>query len=48
MRSFSPLFDIDVARVFDVRRSLAERRAIGAPAPENIAAQIARWHKLLD
>jgi argininosuccinate lyase len=48
MRSFSPLFDIDVARVFDVRRSLAERRAIGAPAPENIAAQITRWHKLLD
>jgi argininosuccinate lyase len=48
MRSFSPLFDIDVARVFDVRRSLAERRAIGAPAPQNIAAQIVRWHKLLD
>src|SRR6266487_3964788 len=48
MRSFSPLFDIDVARVFDVRHSLAERRAIGAPAPENIAAQITRWHKLLD
>src|SRR5256714_4309477 len=43
MRSFSPLFDIDVARVFDVRRSLAERRAVGAPAPENIAAQIVRW-----
>src|SRR5438046_6532533 len=48
MRSFSPCFDIDVARVFDVRRSLAERRAVGAPAPENIAAQIVRWHKLLD
>src|SRR5436189_4625223 len=48
MQTFSPLFDIDVARVFDVRRSLAERRAVGAPAPENIAAQIVRWHKLLD
>src|SRR5213080_4736433 len=48
MRSFSPLFDIDVARVFDVRHSLAERREVGAPAPENIAAQIVRWHKLLD
>src|SRR5947199_7562189 len=48
MQSFSPLFDIDVARVFDVRHSLAERRAVGAPAPENIAAQIVRWHKLLD
>jgi len=48
MQSFSPLFDIDVARVFDVRHSLAERREVGAPAPENIAAQIVRWHKLLD
>src|SRR5947207_2270155 len=48
MQTFSPLFDIDVAGVFDVRRSLAERRAVGAPAPENIAAQIVRWHKLLD
>jgi hypothetical protein len=32
----TPLFDVGVA-VFDVRRSLAERRAIGAPSPENIA-----------
>ncbi|PYI54099.1 MAG: argininosuccinate lyase [Verrucomicrobia bacterium] len=44
----SPLFDIDVAKVFNVRRSLAARTAIGAPAPGNVAAQIARWHKLLD
>src|SRR5436309_12667059 len=48
MQTFSPLFDIDVAGVFDVRRSLAELREVGAPAPENIAAQITRWHKLLD
>src|SRR6266513_948621 len=44
----SPLFDIDVAKVFNVRRSLAARTAIGAPAPGNVAAQIARWHKQLD
>jgi len=44
----SPLFDIDVAKVFNVRRSLAARTAIGAPAPRNVAAQISRWHKLLD
>jgi argininosuccinate lyase len=43
MRKLSPLFDVDVANVFDVRRSLSERRAIGAPSPENIAAQIKRW-----
>jgi argininosuccinate lyase len=43
MKTFSPLFDVDIAKVFDVRRSLAERRAIGAPSPENVAVQIKRW-----
>jgi argininosuccinate lyase len=43
LQKFSPLFDSNVAKIFDVRRSLAQRRAIGAPSPENIAAQINRW-----
>ena len=47
LKKRSPLFDVDVAGVFDVRHSLASRRAIGAPSPENIAAQIERWRKLL-
>ena len=47
MKKLSPLFDVDVAEVFDVRRSLAQRRAIGAPSPENIAAQMARWRESL-
>jgi len=47
MKNFSPHFDDDVAEIFDVRGSLARRRAIGAPSPENIAAQIKRWRKLL-
>jgi hypothetical protein len=34
MKTFSPLFDVDIGNVFDVRRSLAERRAIGAPSPK--------------
>ena len=42
LKKLSPLFDVDVANIFDVRRSLAARRAIGAPSPENIAAQIKR------
>ena len=46
MKKLSPLFDVDVAEVFDVRRSLAQRRAIGAPSPENIA-QIERWRRFL-
>jgi len=47
LKKISPLFDVDVPNLFDVRRSLAARTAIGAPAPGNIAAQIARWRKLL-
>jgi argininosuccinate lyase len=47
MKKFSPHFDDDIAKIFDVRDSLAQRRAIGAPSPENIAAQIKRWEGLL-
>jgi argininosuccinate lyase len=34
-------------KVFDVRRALAARKATGAPSPQNVRAQIARWKKLL-
>jgi argininosuccinate lyase len=37
LQKFSSLFDSDVATIFGVCRSLAQRRAIGAPSPENIA-----------
>src|SRR5438876_80896 len=47
LQRLSPLFAVDVANVFDVRRSVSERRAIGAPSPENVSAQIVRWKKLL-
>jgi len=47
LKQLSPSFDVDITSVFDVRRSLAARRAIGAPSPENIAAQIKRWRKTL-
>ncbi len=43
----SPLFDVDVAEVFDVRRSLGARRAVGAPSSENVASQIKRWREQL-
>ena len=35
------------ARVFDLRRALAARTAIGAPSPQNVRAQLARWKRLL-
>jgi argininosuccinate lyase len=47
LKKFSPLFDANVADVFDVSRSLASRTATGAPSPANIRAQIKRWRKAL-
>jgi argininosuccinate lyase len=47
MQEISKLFGEDVLKVFDVRGSLAKRTAVGAPSPENVAAQIARWKSLL-
>jgi argininosuccinate lyase len=47
LKKFSPAFDADVSDIFNARRSLGARRAIGAPSPENVAAQIERWRKQL-
>lgn len=48
MAAASPLFAEDVAEIFDVRRSLAQRTAIGAPSPKNVAAELMRWRGLLE
>src|SRR3989440_8817997 len=45
LKKLSPQFDVDVVGVFDVRRSLVARRAIGAPSPENVKAQIKSWRE---
>src|SRR6266481_4614629 len=45
LKKLSPTFDVDVVDVFDVRRSLVARRAIGAPSPENVKAHIKAWHE---
>jgi argininosuccinate lyase len=47
LQAISPLFEVDLTAVFDVRRSLAARKAIGAPSPENVKAQIERWREQL-
>jgi argininosuccinate lyase len=43
LKKHSSSFDADVADIFDVRHSLSQRRAIGAPSPKNVAAQSKRW-----
>src|SRR5213596_3890053 len=47
LKKRSVLFDVDVADVFDVRHSISQRRAIGAPSHENVAEQIKRWRAYL-
>lgn len=42
IKKHSSLF-AETPQVFDVHRSLAKRKAIGAPLPKNITAQIKRW-----
>jgi len=47
LKKLSPQLDVDLAKTFSVRRSLAARSAIGAPSPKNIQTQIKRWRKEL-
>jgi len=46
-RAASDAFGPDVHEIFDIRAVLRRRTATGAPSPENIERQIARWHQLL-
>jgi argininosuccinate lyase len=47
LNKYSQLFDADLVKLLDVRRSLAARTATGAPSPQNVKAQIKRWQKQL-
>jgi argininosuccinate lyase len=46
-RALSPAFEKDVFRCFKLATAMAARKGIGAPSPRNVAAQLARWKKLL-
>ncbi|HEV7868173.1 MAG TPA: argininosuccinate lyase [Chthoniobacteraceae bacterium] len=46
-QTLSPAFADDLYECFDLRTAMAARRAIGAPSPENVAAQLARWQSAL-
>jgi argininosuccinate lyase len=46
-KTLSPVFEEDLYTVFDLTKAMAARTAIGAPSPENVAAQLARWQAAL-
>jgi argininosuccinate lyase len=46
-QSLSPAFANDVFEILRVEKSMEARRAIGAPSPQNVAAQLARWQAVL-
>jgi argininosuccinate lyase len=46
-RAASDAFAPDIREIFDARAALRRRTATGAPSPQNIERQIARWRELL-
>ena len=46
-QSLSPVFAADLFDVFQLSIAMSARTAIGAPSPENIAAQLVRWQATL-
>ena len=46
-QALSPAFSADVFQILTVEKSMAARQAIGAPSPQNVAAQLARWQTAL-
>jgi argininosuccinate lyase len=46
-QAISSAYGPDLYEVFDLTRAMSARTAIGAPSPENVAAQLTRWKKAL-
>ncbi|MBE2285981.1 MAG: argininosuccinate lyase [Prosthecobacter sp.] len=44
---FSPVFQADVAACLNLETAMHARKGIGAPSPDNVKAQLARWRKAL-
>jgi len=43
----SSLYGADIHDVLQVQRSMEARKAVGAPSPGNVAAELSRWNALL-
>jgi argininosuccinate lyase len=46
-QEIDPVFEADVLEVFDLKKSVARRNLAGAPGPQQVARQLARWRKIL-
>ena len=47
-QAISPEFKHDLFDCFRLEKAMAARRATGAPSPQNLQAQIARWQQILE
>ncbi len=47
MRQFSDAFEADIFDVLKLDTAVAARQAIGAPSPNNVAAELTRWEQEL-
>ncbi|MDR3402676.1 MAG: argininosuccinate lyase [Chthoniobacter sp.] len=47
LQSVDPAFGRDALAVFDLKTALAKRNVIGAPGTQEVARQLARWHREL-
>ncbi len=46
-QGFSPAFESDLFDCLNLETALQARKGIGAPSPQNVAAQLDRWKKVL-
>ncbi len=46
-QAISELYGADIHEVLQVQRSMEARKAVGAPSPGNVAAELSRWKALL-
>jgi len=46
-QTFSAAFEADVMACLNLKTALEARKGIGAPSPQNVASQLARWRKVL-
>jgi argininosuccinate lyase len=47
-QAITPAYGPDLFEIFDVQKAMAARKAVGAPSPANVRAQLERWQEKLN